>query len=655
MAQFDIKQMIKEKQARDAAQAPVSNGAEPESQFIRKALQGATFEFWDEIEAAARSAVNGFSNYEEVRDDIRQKIKAYEQANPGEALSAEILGAAAPTALLMLIPGGQGVGAANIARMTTGQLVRRGTAVGAGEGALQAYGSGEQGALEDIARIPGGAATGAATSATLGVAAPKIQNLAGDFLDFARRRLQGRPTGAVQSEIQRLMEVSGMDADEVVNGLLSGRIMADNPALAATLREYRSRGATVDVDGQRISLTEATSRRAGQKATEAQEAIQEGMTPGMGENVFATFKTNDKEFADQQRKAYQQIFEGSDAVVSADTVDAMSEAFARIPKLAQKLQDRYKARGGLVPFYDEKLLRETGELRIVRQPTIEDAEILRRTVQNEVDNAYAPMSEIKDLGPAFKEIETKLRTSLDADAPDLASTRQNWSRLSKGRENFKEGNKVWSKNSDEVAYDFDLLSSDPVAARSFRAGAMNALRQKIRKTPSVFKRLSQEGSAENEILRTLFPGENIEEVIRKADLAATTRVVSQKVDPTAQSITADQLAARQREGTGPMGVFDALGVATLDPQSLARAGQAISQSFNVSLSPQQRNQVVDILFSEDPEIVERAIRGGGFTERQMERIGNVVSATVEGARSAVTRQAGELGGQTAETYAEGIF
>jgi len=39
----------------------------------------------------------------------------------------------------------------------------------------------------------------------------------------------------------------------------------------------------------------------------------------------------------------------------------------------------------------------------------------------------------------------------------------------------------------------------------------------------------------------------------------------------------------------------------------------------------------------------------------MERIGNVVSATVEGARSAVTRQAGELGGQTAETYAEGIF
>lgn len=647
--------MVEEKQARTAAQAPVSDGVEPEGQFIRKALQGATFEFWDEIEAAARSAVNGFSNYEEVRDDIRTKIKAYEKANPGEALSAEILGAAAPTAALMLLPGGQGAGAANIARMTGGQLLRRGTAVGAGEGALQAYGSGEQGALEDIARIPGGAVTGAATSATLGVAAPKIQGLASDFMDFTRRRLQGRPTGAVQSEIQRLMEVGNMDADEVINGLLSGRIMADNPALAATLREYRSRGATVDVDGQRVSLTEATSQRAGQKATEAQEAIQEGMTPGMGENVFETFKKADKDFASEQRKAYQQVFEGSDAVVSSETVDAMSEAFARVPKLASKLQDRYKARGGLVPFYDEKLLRETGELRIVRQPTIEDAEILRRTVQNEVDNAYAPMSEIKDLGPAFKDIEQKLRRSLDADSPELASTRQNWSQLSKGRENFKEGNKVWSKNSDEVAYDFDILSSDPVAARSFRAGAMNALRQKIRKTPSVFRRLSQEGSAENEILRTLFPGENIDEVIRKADLAATTRVVSQKVDPTAQSITADQLAARQREGTGPMGVFDALGVATLDPQSLARAGQAISQSFNVSLNPQQRNRVVDILFSEDPDLVDKAIRGGGFTERQMQRIGNAVTAVVEGGRSAATRQAGELGGQTAETYAEGIF
>lgn len=630
---------------------PIYDG---ESQFGRSLLGGLTLGFWDEIEAAARSAQNGFSDYEQVRDDIRRKVNAYQQANPGTALTAEVIGAAAPTALMMLVPGGQTAGIANLQRMGAGQLLKRATATGAVEGGVTAYGTGEEGAIEDLSRVPGGVALGAGTSAVVGTVGEKAAGKAGDFMQFLRKRLQGRPTGAVQSEIQRLMQLMpGKSEDDIINDLIDGRIMADNPNLAATIREYRSKGAAITgPDGKPQDIFEATQQRATQKRGEAQQAIQEGMTPGMDESVFKAFKESEEAFKKRESDAYKGIFQSGQGV-SRDTVDSMTEAFARIPNLAQKLQERYKVKGGLVPFYDEKLLSETGELRIVRQPTIEDAEIVRRTVQNEVDIAFGPTSTTKDLGPDLKNIESNLRRNIDADSPDLAQTRANYSRLAKGREAFDDGNKAWNQNVDEIAFNYDRM--DEPTKRAFRAGAMNALRQRIRKSPITMRKLSTEGSAENELLRVLFPGENIDDVLRKANLAADTRAVSERVNPMGQSVTADQLAAREASGRGPVGAFDVMGAATLDPQSIGRIGSAIADSFNVELTPQQRNQVVNILFSEDPEIVDKALRGGGFTERQMQRIGKAVSVVIEGGRAASSRQAGELGGNISETYIQGVM
>ena len=631
--------------------APAYDG---ESQFGRTMMGGLTMGFWDEIEAAARSAVNGFSDYEQVRDEIRQKMKAYEEANPGVALTAEVLGAAAPTALLMFTPGGQPAAIANLQRMGAGQLAKRATVIGGSTGGAEAYGTGEQGAIEDLARVPGGVALGAGTSAVVGAVAPKVTGAAGDFMQFLRKKLQGRPTGAVQAELQRLMQLMpGKSEDDIINDLIDGRIMADDPNLAATIREYRSKGATVTgPDGKPQGIFETTQQRATQKRGEAQQAIQEGMTPGMDESVFKAFKESEEAFKKRESDAYKGIF-GSGAGLSRETVDSMTEAFARIPNLAQKLQERYKVKGGIVPFYDEKLLRETGELKIVRQPTIEDAEIVRRTVQNEVDISFGVGSTTKDLGPDLKNIEQNLRRNIDADSPELAQTRANYSRLAKGREAFDDGNKAWNKNVDEIAFNYDRM--DEPTKRAFRAGAMNALRQKIRKSPITMRKLSTEGSAENEMLRVLFPGENIDDVLRKANLAADVRAVSERVNPMGQSVTADQLAAREASGRGPVGAFDVMGAATLDPQSIGKIGGAIADSFNVELTPQQRNQVVNILFSEDPAIVDKALRGGGFTERQMQRIGNAVSVVVEGARAVSSKQAGELGGNISETYIQGVM
>lgn len=644
-----FEQLAAEKKAKKQTQVQSQTTYDGESQFGRTMMGGLTLGFWDEIEAAARSAVNGFSDYEQVRDEIRQKMKSYQEANPGTAITAEVLGAVAPTVALLFTPGGQPAALANLQRMGAGQLLKRSTILGGGAGGAEAYGTGEQGAVEDLARVPGGVALGAGTSAAMGVLTPKVTGAAGDFMQFLRKKFQGRPTGAVQAELQRLMQLMpGKSEDDIINDLIDGRIMADNPNLAATIREYRSKGATVDGE----DIFETTQQRTIQTRGEAQEAIQEGMTPGMDDSVYKAFKESEEAFKKRESDAYKGIF-GGGAGVSRETVDSMTEAFARIPNLAQKLQERYKVKGGLVPFYDEKLLRETGELKIIRQPTIEDAEIIRRTVQNEVDIAFGMGSTTKDLGPDLKAIEQNLRRNIDADSPELAQTRANYSRLAKGREAFDDGNKAWNKNVDEIAFNYDKM--DEATQRAFRAGAMNALRQKIRKSPITMRKLSTEGSAENEMLRVLFPGENIDDVLRKVNLAADVRAVSERVNPVGQSVTADQLAAREASGRGPLGAFDVMGAATLDPQSIGRVSGAIADSFNVELTPQQRNQVVNILFSDSPEIVDKALRGGGFTERQMQRIGQAIAVVVEGGRAASAKQAGELGGNISETYIQGVM
>lgn len=618
-----------------------------ESQKLRTALgQGFGFGFGDEIEAMARRILDPSEtrSYEEIRDEIRAKIDAYQKTNPGEALTMEMLGAAAPTAAMMLIPGLQGAGTANIARMGTGELARRALGVGALEGGVTAYGTGKEGVVQDIAAVPGGAALGAGTSALLGVGGQKLAGTLGDFTQFIRKKIQGRPTGVVESELQRLMNESGQDAESVLTNLLNGRIMADTPELSAIVREFRSRGATIGrgPGEPRQTISEALDERALAKGREAQQALQEGLTPGVDGSVFKAFKESDAAFKKRESDAYDTIFSRTDVQLDQATFGAMSEALSRMPDLANKLQKRYQVLGNIVPFFDKKLFDSTGEIRLVRQPTVQDAEIVRRAVDDEVQSAFKPGSGMTDIAPALKNIEQRIRNALDEAVPELAQTRANWASLSMQRQQFDLGSKALNKNIDELAFDFDRLTDE--GQKAFRAGVMNALRQKIRKSPITFRKLSTEGSAENELLRLLFPEEGVDDVIRKLNLAADVRAVKERASPLGQAVTADQLAARSREGTGPIGAMDVFGASRLDPQSLARVTTALIGQASTELTPKQRNQIVDILFSDDPAIVEKALRGGGFTERQMQKIGQVTSAVIAGGTSAATKQAGQVGG-----------
>ena len=159
-----------------------------ERQRVRTALQGLTFGFADEIEAAIRSLGGGEGQtYEAIRDDIRNRLQAYKEQNPTEAITYETMGALAPTAVALLSGVGTGAGAANVARLTgqAGRLARTGTGVlpqaatlggrvprlaqgaatGAAYGGLYGVGTGEGTLGERVSEAGGMAAAGAAFGA----------------------------------------------------------------------------------------------------------------------------------------------------------------------------------------------------------------------------------------------------------------------------------------------------------------------------------------------------------------------------------------------------------------------------------------------------------------------------------------------------------
>lgn len=101
----------------------------------RALLQGLSFGFSDEIEAALPSALTGLEgDYEQRVGQVRAGKTAYEAANPEEAMAAEIAGAI-PT---MLLPMGLAARAPTLAG-----TMARGFGIGSAEGAVGEFGRAE--------------------------------------------------------------------------------------------------------------------------------------------------------------------------------------------------------------------------------------------------------------------------------------------------------------------------------------------------------------------------------------------------------------------------------------------------------------------------------------------------------------------------------
>lgn len=589
------------------------------SQRFRSAVQGLTYNFGDEIEAGIRSILPeslGGGEYAQIRDELRSKLKAYKQQNPGEAITYELMGALVPALGTMMIPGMQAAGPLRLA------------GIAGLEGATSYVGALEEAPTsKDI--LPA-----AITTATSAVGGPIIQKATGAtgslfsrIVNFARETLGNKPANAVQAELRRLAEGTGKTPDEIAQDVMDGKIMAENRTLQAAVRALRSQGGEAGA-----LITETLPARRTATRTAAMEGLQSDLAGAEG-NVLRNMRASDKQLGDLESEGYKRVFgEGTEA--TPEIARTMQDLIQRFPDARDTLNKLYGERN-IVPLFGAD---EAGAITLKRIPTLEDAEILRRAMDEQASTLYRSGSGSR--GEAAAEAARALRSQLDEAFPDLASVRQSASQRRTIRDMFAEGRKALSANADEIELLFEQAQGKGDAAvRAFRAGVMDAIRNRSRRSPSLMGRLADPDRQEGSILRIVYPEASVDDIQRKLDIAAGSQELYDKV--LFNSMTAPEQAAASQMGLATT-IEDVTRIAGGDPVAAVNLVAKKIATAMPKLSDKDRLGIAQVLLTEDPNMVLRALTDQGSLDELIRRAMKVANVAGAGVRTATTQQLGGL-------------
>jgi len=603
-----------------------------QSQMGRMGLQGMTFGFGDEIEAAIKSIIPGGASYEVERDKIRQELAQYQAENPGKAITMEILGSLATNA---------GAGVFNKVRgaISSGKTVpaiRDVAKVGAVEGGLYGLGTSEADTLTGMGLDTGqGALIGAAVPAGLTGAVRAGGGIFRGVADYAREKFGDRASNAVQAEIMRIIEATGKSSDEIVQDIIDGRIIADNATLAMVLKNYVVEGGQSGAEVLRRG-----TERARTTSARAQGELAGSLAPGMDRNVIRGMSQTDEALKELENKAYNTVFEQA-GDLSGDLTQQLLSIYQRYPEIATDAQKLYKRRKNLVPLL---ATADNGAVGFARAPNLEDAEIAYRMVRDLGGKEFREGS--GTMGSAVADDTSALKNAIDAFSPDLAAARMAASTRRGISENFKQGKLALGKDPDEIQVIMEDLANKPEQLQAYRAGAMAAIRFKAKKNKTTLGNMAKEDSQFGTILRYILPEEDIDRVAMQLDIAGQSQEIASKLPNTAGSPT--ELLRRERAASGmDVGLEEMGRAANFDPRAIVGMVSKMIAKETPGLSDAERMGVVDIMYSDNPSLVMDALNNKDALDRLMDMISTRISQVAPAARRATTQQSvGLLSGIT---------
>jgi len=597
------------------AQGPV------ESQKLRTVAQGASFGFADEIEAAVRSLVPesmGGRDYEVIRDELRGKLTEYKTANPGEAITLQVAGALVPSVLMMMVPGGQLSGMGNLGRAATTSAIESG---------LSSIGESEaQTGKEFVGDVTKGTAAGTVIGTGAELMLGKFGTLGRKLIDFTRAKFGGADT-AVQKELLRLSESTGKTVDEVIADVAEGRIIADNMTLGNAIKAMVNEGGVT-----RSEILAASGGRAARTREQAMGELRETMTPQQGDpNVIRARQQTQEQLKAEESAAYGQAFEGGQNV-SAQVADEMLNILQTVPTSRQALKEIYEARS-IVPLFREM---DDGSIQFTRAPTLEDAEILRRNVKEQTGARYRAGE--GTMGEVLGAKEKTLRGAIDVESPDLAAVRASFAQRAGAQELFELGQKRGlTMNVDELQVLVESLPPEKLDA--LRAGMMDAINNRARRSGTTIRDLANEDRQLGAALRVVLPKDQSQSVLQSVGRAAEAGEMNKFIQPQAGSPTQALMKESELRGAG-VSAEDMLRGSQFDPMALIRIIKTAIPSAQ-GLSDQQMTQVARVLFSDDPKLVEAALKDKTKLSALLKKAETVAQALSGGARIGLEQQAVE--------------
>ena len=341
--------------------------------------------------------------------------------------------------------------------------------------------------------------------------------------------------------------------------------------------------------------------------TDMQQKLVSGLDPNFigprpaNENVLRFYRATDAEAKALENEAYKTAY-GAGGVIDANLLASLTDALKRAPGAVSEINAIYTAQTGKKPFFS---FNEKGEITFSKAPTLEDAEVIRRGLQANINSAYT--SGRGGVGEALKNVEASLRDAIDTSSAALSAARQQAAERRGARDAFQEGRRIFSKSADEVQIMMEDMANNPGVVNAFRAGAMDAIRNQMGsgRAKSMMGVLASADTKQGAILRTIYPGDELDGILTRIGTAAQSQAAKNKV--LGGSDTAASLMQAERTGS-TITADDVANAVTGSPMAAFRVVSKMVGESNKGLSEQDRQRVAQILVSEDPEIVRKALK-----------------------------------------------
>lgn len=613
------------------------------SQLGRTIAQGLTFGTADELEAWLNTSTD--EEYEQMLNEIRGNLEAYKQARPIQAGLAEIGGALIPTVVATVLSGGtaalaqigarlprvaQIIGRAtgNILGATGTQTVVGGALVGAGQGALTGFGTGEGGLENRLKSATGGAVVGAGLGAGGEIAGKVIGKTLDGMLDWARRNKGARASSAAEREIQRIAQERGITADEAFQMVQDGSLLVENKTLRDIMRTYRATGG----EAAEI-LRKGLQPRPSATRKEVTEYLERTLG-GADQNIIQAKNARLAELQEQAGKLYKADW--ADANVPQELVTQMATIFKAAPKAFDEVEEAITARPGAEMFFK---LDEAGRLQVTGMPTIGQAEMVRRAIANRVSTLYK-----EGKGTAAEELsvlEESLREIIDGISDKTRQARATWRQMHNEGEAFDVGKSVTKATTEfDVAQDewHKALALGDETTSAFRLGVMSSLRRMLGggSAASTIKKLLDEDNAQGQLLREIFPEQDLPEMLRRLSVAKDANEAANEILGQSPTAITNALIKQQK---GDIDLLD-LAIDGASTIGVARLIGSMLKRTQPELTPDQRTEVVMLLMSQDANRIKQLLQDESGLAQMQKRVAQAVEAIKTGAiRSSTQMQA----------------
>ena len=586
-----------------------------DKQKFRSAMGGLTFQFWDEIEAFAESIRPGSeTTYEQAKAEINKKVALYAKAHPKEAFTMEIAGAAIPT--LLSVFGGVPTMAAtfgNIFRMsrsvfkpgTQSSRLSVGTRMnraGIGAAAYSVGESEEKGFMDFV----GGYAMGAPIAGGFILGGNVLSGISTYVSTLARQKFGEKTSKAVRKELNRLMEATGKSEDQVIVDLMNGQLLSENQTLVNLIKKtIQGKGKAQEV------LDEIAKKRIGETKTKVIDDLQELATNTKSDaSLTRIWKADQDVIRKKEKKLYDTVFGkkggNPNLVKGVDdglVDDLLTAAQTKGSGVFEELEGIYSSSDYLVPLFAKN---KQGVIRLLRQPSLEDAEVIRRALD---DLAYGLFKDKKVTRAGnINALAVNIRNKLDKMSPGLSAVRERASQVRRQRESYEYGLGLLTGKKGNAPEDVEEFIRDfgdvPGVMNALRIGVIQALKNK--EGSAAIKKMADPDSNLYTIIRKIIPKDKLDDITKTIDIGAT----SAKVNPQLQGVFGSQtqpLLGTSRIAGAAGGREAGLHVAAAD---------FIFQHMrkNMGLSPQQADEYVKLITArpENVQLLEKAFKANNM-------------------------------------------